>query len=207
MGIRRIKAAIDVDRPGVRTERALLFGLVMIFAAACGGDASRPGNKAINTKGTSTSPTAMQTSSPSPAAISTDSGTPENAAPAPDAGTLADRVNRLRQRVDSNPNATPLPLAFRRAPEDSRIAVSMEEDGSVLEVRIFDNHPELLKVEARPQASEATRFTITLKNGRTVAAKSDKIPNLLTATSSQFLELAGVRRPPADRPRITNGNR
>jgi len=136
---------------------------------------------------------------------SDESGRPENSSRTPDAVSLADRVNRMQNRPDADPGATPPPLTYRPAPENSRIAVTMEADGSVLEVRIFDGHSQLVRVEARPQPSAPTQFRIFLKNGRTVRAESSRILNLQTVPSGDLLALAGIK--PADRSRIANENK
>lgn len=104
--------------------------------------------------------------------------------------TIADRANR-RRRVDANPNATPAPLEFRPAPENSRAALAMNSDGSIREVRIFDKHPVLASVEAISIGSQQKDVTIKLRTGKVVRLKTGRLGDLASTPVQTILSLVG----------------
>ena len=104
--------------------------------------------------------------------------------------SIANRANRP-QRADANPNATPAPLQFKPAPENSRFAVAMQADGSVREVRIFDRHPTLMSVEAISTGRPQKDVTIKLRSGEVVRKRTDRLTDLAGASSRLIAELVG----------------
>ena len=104
--------------------------------------------------------------------------------------TLLDRANR-GPRVDVNPNATPGPLIFKPAPENSQIAVSMDKDGTIHELRIFKDHPRLARVEVvvAPNGEQSIRFT--MRDGGSSVVKGKQLDDLPTTTAAQLLSIAG----------------
>lgn len=104
--------------------------------------------------------------------------------------TIAERSNR-KNRVDANPNATPAPLQFRPAAENSRAALAMNSDGSIREVRIFDKHPVLASVEAISAGGLQKDVTIKLRSGKVVKLRTDRVSDLATVSIQTLLDLAG----------------
>ena len=114
-----------------------------------------------------------------------------------------------KERGPGDPNATPAPLSFNPAGENSEYGTMMERDGTVLEVRKFANHPRLLRVELRwkDPASKAARFIF--RDGTTVDISSTSIKDMASMTASSLLELTAgfAPQPSGDRPRIMNSPR
>lgn len=106
--------------------------------------------------------------------------------------TIQDRANRP-PRPDANPNATPVPLQFKPAPENSEAAFEMTADGNIREVRIFKGHPKLVRVESLSPGGATRYLTITLRGGKVVKAQTDRIDSLANASSAMLAGLAGVK--------------
>ncbi len=113
-----------------------------------------------------------------------------------------ERTNR--RRVDVDPSATPLPLNFKPAGEDSESAVTMDQSGAILEVRVFKTHPQLAKVEATRLDERQKAIKIYMRSGKVVEIKTDKIERLETISSKDILEVAGIpfERTGTGRPRL-----
>ncbi len=111
-----------------------------------------------------------------------------------------------KERPDMNPAATPEATSFRTAPENSEHSVMMDADGSIKEVRVFKSHPQIAKVEATWTDPSSKNLKVYLKNGKTLEAKTDKIPSLQSAASELILQSVGngTAPPTGDRPRIAN---
>lgn len=97
------------------------------------------------------------------------------------------------ERPDTRPDATPMPLQFKPAAEDSEIAIAMERDGTVREVRVFRSHPKLAKVEMTYKPAEDKTIRVTLRDGKTVEVKSNRIKALQSAKASELLALTGKK--------------
>ena len=95
--------------------------------------------------------------------------------------------------MDSDPNAKPEPPVFRSAPENSESATTMTNDGSILEIRVFKNHPQLAKVEVTWTDPKDKALKVYLKNGTVVDAKTDRIGNLRDTPSIEIMQVAGIR--------------
>ncbi len=104
--------------------------------------------------------------------------------------TIAERANR-QPRIDSGTGAAPGPLQFKPAGENSEIAVTMESDGTVREVRIFKSHPQLAKVESSFRDPGERTLKFTMRNGKVATVKTSRIKDLQTATAAELLALAG----------------
>ena len=131
--------------------------------------------------------------------------------PDPDSNAVAvnnprDKKNK-KDRPDTNPNATPEPTEPRPAPENSEASVMMNQDGSITEIRVFKNHPQIARVEATWSDPTMKNLKVYLKNGKVVTAKTDKIPNLQSVTSEVILQAAGINSTATkgDRPRVIGG--
>lgn len=117
-----------------------------------------------------------------------------------------DKKNK-RERPDQNPSATPEPAPFRPAAENSEASVMMNADGSITEIRIFNEHPQIQKVEATWTDPANKDLKVYLTSGKILTAKTDKIPTLSSATTDAIMQ--AVRSNSAatkgDRPRVVNG--
>lgn len=69
----------------------------------------------------------------------------------------------------------------------------MKPDGSVYEIRVFKNHPQLKKVEALWHGVTAKTLTFKLRNGRVLERRTDQLYDLQTATTADLLIIAGLR--------------
>jgi len=102
--------------------------------------------------------------------------------------TIADRANR-KERADMRPDATPQPLQFKPAPENSEMAVAMQPDGLIVETRVFNNHPTLARAELSYGKGERT-LKVTLRDGRTATVNADKIEALRDIKAAQIIAMA-----------------
>lgn len=107
-------------------------------------------------------------------------------------GSTLDRARR-RQRVDADPNASPVPPTLSPAPENSEGAITMLPDGVVSEIRIFKAHPTLLRVDTYFLKPGLKRAKFTLKDGRVIELETDKIDNLLNMPAARLLQIAGTK--------------
>lgn len=103
---------------------------------------------------------------------------------------------RERKIVDAPASGTPPPLNFREAAEDSEIAVTMNSDGSILEIRKFNTDPQLSRIEATWSGPKEKSLKIFLRRGKVLNVKTDRIQNLQTAPTSLLLEIAGLEATP-----------
>jgi len=165
----------------MRTPGAVCLALAVAGAIGC----SRGAGPANATASNGATNAAVATRTVETANIDLPPGEPR---PSSGRSTL-DRVNRP-PRPDADPNATPGPLQFITAPENSRIAVSMDASGVIREVRIFDGHPKLDRVETAWDGKGAKDVTITLRGGKRVRTKTNRLPDLASATTTSLLELA-----------------
>ena len=102
--------------------------------------------------------------------------------------TIAERANRKPQ-ADVRPDATPAPLKFKPAPENSEMAVAMQPDGLIVETRVFKKHPTLARAELSYGKGERT-LKVTLRDGRSATVKADKVEALRDVTAAQILAMA-----------------
>lgn len=102
--------------------------------------------------------------------------------------TIAERANRKPQ-ADVRPDATPAPLKFTPAPENSEMAVAMQPDGLIVETRVFKKHPTLARAELSYGKGERT-LKVTLRDGRTATVNADKIEALRDIKAAQILAMA-----------------
>lgn len=107
------------------------------------------------------------------------------------AGTsIAERVNR-QPRTDSNPSTGPAQLQFAPAGENSEIAVTMDADGAVREIRVFRDHPQLMRVESSFKDPRERSLKFTMRNGKVVNTRTSRLSDLRAATAADLLAIAG----------------
>src|SRR5688572_20714683 len=91
---------------------------------------------------------------------------PEN--PNADNQQLNPRDRKNRQNRVVHPSGTPEPPEFRPAAEDSEAAVTMADDGSIVEIRVFKSHPQLERVESTWIDPKEKQLKIFLKGGKVI---------------------------------------
>ncbi len=101
--------------------------------------------------------------------------------------------SRERVRIEEDPSATPPPLTFQKAPENSEVAVYMDKGGSVVETRIFKDHPQLKTVVMRWIDPQTRALKVTLRNGKIVDRQAVRIANLRTVSTTELLDIIGIK--------------
>ena len=116
------------------------------------------------------------------------------------------RLDKLRQSAGSSVKIDPQEFALknaRPAPENSTFTSYLSDAG--YEIRTFQSHPQLLKVEKRIDNAGKQTLKIFLRNGQVVERPGKDIQVLATATTAAILATAGVAeqrpRQPAPGPR------
>lgn len=104
-----------------------------------------------------------------------------------------DRKNR-KERPNVDPEGTPEPSVPKPAAENSEVSAMMNSDGSITEFRVFKDHPYIAKAEARWMEPSTKDIRVVLRDGRVLAAKTDRIPYLHEAPSTLILEVVGFNR-------------
>lgn len=99
---------------------------------------------------------------------------------------------RDKTMVETPPGPPP-PLQFRQAAEDSEIATTMNAQGEVVETRVFKNHPQIVRAEAVWKTAKEATLRLTLKGGKTIDVKTDRITSLQAATTRDLMGIAGVQ--------------
>ena len=105
-------------------------------------------------------------------------------------GNFAARANKSRPEARSV--GTPPPMQFQPADEDSQFATAMDSKGAIYEVRIFNSHPKLAKVESTWIDAKTRDITLTLKDGQVLSVKTDQVPSLKQAKVSQLIDVGGL---------------
>ncbi len=187
MGI--CKGEFNIQGSGECMKRFLVMTAIFVVGIASFGcsSSSEPDKTASTTNSRS------ESSSPNTA--------PSNTVVGP--GNFRDRVEK-RNRVDANPAVSPDPPIFRPAPDNSESAVTMNKDGSILEIRVFKSHSQLAKVESTWFDPAEKSLKVHLKSGRVVDVQTEKLTNLNSASIEEILEVAGLKtsKITGDRPRI-----
>ena len=114
----------------------------------------------------------------------------------PGGDTLHDRMENLRKTGGSGPPVDVEQLASknaRPAPDNSTFTSYLTDAG--YEIRVFKNHPQLLKVEKKVTSDGKNSMKIFLRNGKVVELPGNRIMPLATAPASSILEAAGVQAP------------
>ncbi|CAN5161297.1 hypothetical protein BH20ACI2_BH20ACI2_04320 [soil metagenome] len=100
--------------------------------------------------------------------------------------------SRERERIEEDPSATPPPLTFQNAPENSEFAVYMDKGGIVVETRIFKGHPQLKTVVMKWIDPQTRALKVTLQNGKIVERQAVRIANLRTVSTTELLNIIGI---------------
>jgi hypothetical protein len=160
---------------------------VAVFSAACWSTAE-PENKAGATSSPPSSNTVVaapvQTVAPMPKIDLPPAASNRDLS----GDTIADRANR-KERSDARPDATPQPLQFKPAPENSEMAVTMQSDGLIVETRVFKNHPTLARAELSYGKGDRS-LKVTLRDGRTATVNAEKVEALQDLKAAQIIAMA-----------------
>ncbi len=123
------------------------------------------------------------------------SSTP-NEGGSPPADSAGERL-RSRSRADrvpiQDPSATPPPIAYRKAPENSEFAAYMDNGGKVVETRLFKGHRQIQKAQVIWADPKNRILKVTLKNGRVVERNADRIASLQTVSSAEILSIINAK--------------
>lgn len=165
----------------------LTVAIVLCGAASFGCWSSQPATNKRNTP--EAKPRTTQTATPEPSKVVTNNP--------------RDPRNR-KIRPDTNPSATPEPSTPKPAAENSMASAMMNSDGSITEFRVFKGHPQIVKAEATWLDPTDKVVKVWLKSGKTLEARTDRIPYLHKVPSSLILEVVGVtpETTTTDRPRV-----
>lgn len=80
----------------------------------------------------------------------------------------------------------------RIAPDDSTFQSSMNAKGQFVEMRTFNNHPQIVKIERVFVTPNEKKIFIYLKNGKTVEISDDKVQNFQATSPGNILVAAGI---------------
>ncbi|CAN5580994.1 hypothetical protein BH10ACI2_BH10ACI2_21990 [soil metagenome] len=168
-------------------RRILIVAVATVLSSGCG--------QSLNPVKTATPGNGSDNSSNSQPAANADPNVIPNTETANVGAPLDKRFNRAnRPLVDADSPATPLPLRFAPAGDNSQIAVTMKDDGSVFEVRVFKSQPVIARVEATWLEGNERELKYSLKNGKILVIKTDRIENLKTASLPVLLDIAGLKQ-------------
>lgn len=115
-------------------------------------------------------------------------------------GTEKIDPNAFNKSVDENARVIPVDpkndkttsgIYGRTAPDDSTFNATMDAKGMMMEVRTFNNHPVLAKVE-RVFTSPNKTIKVYLKNGKVISLSEDKLENFAAVAPANILLAAGV---------------
>jgi len=184
MGIHKGRADIKACGEEMRLTRVLVFAaFVGTFAAGC--YRAPETTKAVTGQNANAAP--VLSAPANPAGQNTVVNAESNSK------IVNKRVRGNEALVDADPSGTPLPPQFQPVAENSSWAVTMNPDGSVLEMRVFKSNPQLAKVEATSRGSNEKQVKFYLRSGQVVEVKTDRLGNLKTMTAAELLALADVK--------------
>ncbi len=96
------------------------------------------------------------------------------------------------------PKKGEMPYGSRTAPDDSTIT-SGSRGKDFFEMRTFNNHPVLAKVE-KIMDGKTTKYKVYLKNGKVLDAPADKMSNYAALTPENILDIVGMLPKPQTSP-------
>jgi len=108
------------------------------------------------------------------------------------------RFEKMRQAGNPTGNSPdPLALAMKNAkpaPDNSTFTSYLSDAG--YEIRTFNNHPQLLKVEKKVPGNGEQTLKVFLRNGQVIELPGQKIAMLSTASAASIVEAAGLSAAP-----------
>jgi hypothetical protein len=190
----RIAGIVIKGSVAMKRNKILVLALLGLVATGCG--ASKAQKKDASPTPELENSNTVKVKSPTSPHVGAASSSNSNARP-----TMRGR----RERVDIDPSATPLPLTFEKAGENSEFAIWMDQEGSVSEMRVFSNHKQIQKAELKWLDAKVRSIKVLLKNGKTAEVKTDKVTSIRKMSSSDLLSLVGIKITPkaAQRPHVS----
>lgn len=82
-------------------------------------------------------------------------------------------------------------LAAVPAPDNSTFTSAMDKDGNFMEIRVFKEHPMLVKVERKIIGKQSV-YKVFLKNGKILEAPADKMNNFRNLAPENILDAVGL---------------
>jgi hypothetical protein len=111
---------------------------------------------------------------------------------------LQNRLDKLR-KGGNGPSGPPVDVEAaamkmaRPAPDNSTFTSYLSDAG--YEIRTFQKHPQLQKVEKRTADNGTVSIKVFLRNGKVVELPGTAIPVLSTAPATQIMNAAGISAP------------
>lgn len=168
--------------PRFSLVKTLFVTAICVGLPACGSTADAPAKPSSNTN---IDKVALPTPSVAPPTETPANGSVDSAP----ANLGAKRGQSVYNPGTSGPKPTP---QFRPSGENSETAVTMDNEGHFVEVRVFRDHPQFERIEAVWIGLPLKELRFKLRNGKTITAKTEKLTNLQSATTAQLLEIAGL---------------
>lgn len=104
--------------------------------------------------------------------------------------------------IKIEPKQSPTPYGQRIAPDDSVITTG-SRGKEFFEVRTFNNHQTLAKVE-KTMNGASTKYKIYLKNGKVLDAPADKMANYTAMSPENILDVVGMMPKTVSTPQNAN---
>ena len=182
-----------------------LAGILMISACSSATEGKPQGNVAANGSANANT-VALANGAEIPPPRTADANVSGAAATSPESlqpggDMLHSRLENMRKAGEAGPPVDAEQLALknaRPAPDNSTFSSYLTDAG--YEIRIFKNHPQLLKVEKKVTSDGKGSMKVFLRNGKVIDLPANRIMPLSTAPASSILEAAGVHAPPPPAP-------
>ena len=201
----------------MRSRTIAVLGVAgIIIAGACsasteekaGSNNAAPNSQITSNTSTANGNTAVVTNGMFVPAQSADANTVANANTDANAGQPLDmmkgRLDKMRASGGSSEKVDVAALAqknARPAPDNSTFTSYLSDAG--YEIRTFNAHPQLLKVEKRTDDTGNQTLKIFLRNGRVIQRPGKDIPILSTISADAILATAGITPPATREPAAT----
>lgn len=97
-----------------------------------------------------------------------------------------------------NTNTAKIEAQKKPLPENSELTTSMGKDGSFIEVRKFQEDPDIDRVERILKSPKDIKIKVYLKNGRIYELDDSKLKNFRVDTSTTIMNAIGVKQTEID---------
>lgn len=191
----------------MRNISILVLGLAgLLLLSACSaetveGPDKRAGTNA-NAGNSNTAPISNGAAVPAPLATDANANASTAAVAAGDdlgsaANKMDERLGSIRKMGAAGPDVDAEQIAMknaRPAPDNSTFASYLTDAG--YEIRMFKNHPQLLKVQKKITPDGKQTVKIFLRDGKVVEVPGQKIAFLATVSAAHILEAGGIPAKP-----------
>lgn len=93
--------------------------------------------------------------------------------------------------IPTDPKKSQTTVGTRTAPDDSTFTGTMNSKGQPMEIRTFNNHPTLARVE-KTFLGKSVQYKVFLKNGKVLDADPEKMSNFAAMSPENILEIVGM---------------